>query len=110
MLILRIIKQIPNIPKDFICGGGAAKGSMLSNLLKNTMIVGCIDSNPYKQGKFIHGVGYQVLSPKEISFEFVKAVLVENDVYFQEIYDMVQKIDSRISVFFIDDIFNAKNE
>lgn len=78
--------------------GAAAKGVMCSNLLRKFKISGCIDSNPYKQGKFIPGTGYPVLAPKEISFDRVKCVLVENDVYFDEIQEEVREIDLRIQV------------
>jgi len=78
--------------------GAAAKGVMCANLLDQWPITGLIDINPYKQGTFIPGTGHRVFSPAEITFERVKMVIVENDVYLDEIYREIQKIDPRITV------------
>ncbi len=78
--------------------GAAAKGIMCANLLDKWPIAGFIDRNTYKQGKFVPGAGHRVLAPSQISYKFVKTVIVENDVYFSEIWNEVQKIDPRISV------------
>lgn len=76
----------------------AAKGVMCANLLDRWPIAGLIDKNPYKQGKFVPGTGYLVLAPSQISYDVVKGVIVENDVYFSEIQEEVSQIDLRISV------------
>ena len=44
------------------------------------------------------GTGYLVLAPSQISYDVVKGVIVENDVYFSEIQEEVSQIDLRISV------------
>lgn len=71
---------------------------MCANLLDRWPIAGLIDKNPYKQGKFVPGTGYLVLAPSQISYDVVKGVIVENDVYFSEIQEEVSQIDLRISV------------
>lgn len=76
--------------------GAAAKGVMCANLLDNWPIAGFIDKNSYKWGKYIPGTGHLVLAPPQVNYPMVKAVIVENDVYYTEIQDEVQKIDSRI--------------
>jgi len=78
--------------------GAAAKGVMCANLLDKVHIDGFIDRNPYKQKKFIPGTGHRVLAPDEISFDSVKTVLVENEVYFSEIQEELRQIDPRIQV------------
>lgn len=76
--------------------GAAAKGVMCANLLDNWPIAGFIDKNSYKWGKYIPGTGHLVLAPAQIKYPDVKTVIVENDVYYTEIRDEVQKIDPRI--------------
>lgn len=79
--------------------GAAAKGVMCANLLHGVHIEGCVDKNPFKQGKFVPGTGYPVISPTDITFPTVRAVLVENDVYLEEIQLEVMKLDPRIQVY-----------
>ena len=79
--------------------GASAKGVMCANLLDQWPIAGLIDKNAYKQGTFIPGTGHQVLSPSEITYEHVKTIIVENDVYQEEIQREVRKIDPRILVY-----------
>lgn len=78
--------------------GAGGKGTMCCNLLGGRCILGCIDKNPFKQGKYIPGTGHPVIAPKEITYEKVNCVLVENDVYFDEIAEELQEIDPRIQV------------
>ena len=72
---------------------------MCANLLHGVQIEGCVDKNPFKQGKFVPGTGYPVISPADITFPTVRAVLVENDVYLEEIQLEVMKLDPRIQVY-----------
>lgn len=78
--------------------GAAAKGVMCCNLLKEFGIVGCVDQNHNKQGKYIPGTGEKVIAPSDMLNLPAKIVLVENDVYLDEIRTEVQKIDSKIQV------------
>ena len=55
-------------------------------------------STHLKQGKFIPGTGHPVLAPADISFETVSCILVENDVYLDEIKRQTAEIDTRIPV------------
>lgn len=71
---------------------------MCCNLLAGDCILGCVDKNPFKQGKFIPGTGHPVLAPANISYEKANCILVENDVYFDEIEQEACKIDTRFRV------------
>ena len=51
-------------------------------------------STHLKQGKFIPGTGHPVLAPADISFETVSCILVENDVYLDEIKRQTAEIDT----------------
>lgn len=82
----------------FYLWGASGKGVMCCNLLAKSPILGCIDNNPFKQGKFIPGTGHPVLAPADISFETVTCILVENDVYLDEIKQQTAEIDARIPV------------
>ena len=55
-------------------------------------------STHLKQGKFIPGTGRPVLAPADISFETVSCILVENDVYLDEIKRQTAEIDTRSPV------------
>ena len=79
--------------------GAAGKGVMCCNLLDGEQILGCIDKNPFKQGKFVPGTGHKVIAPADVTYEKTPCILVENDVYFDEIEKEVHEIDARIQVF-----------
>lgn len=85
-------------PDGVFFWGAAAKGVMCANLLNQWPIAGFIDKNVHKQGKFIPGTGHPVLAPEQITYELVKTVIVENDVYLTEIQAEAGKIDPRIVV------------
>ena len=87
--------------------GAAAKGVMCANLLDQWLVEGFIDKNPYKQGKFIPGTGHIVLAPNEIKYPRVKVVVVENDVYYPEIFCQLQKIDRQISAIKLSDLLKV---
>jgi len=86
--------------------GAAAKGVMCANLLKGIQISGYIDKNPYKQGKYIPGTGHLVIAPEDINFPDVQVVLVENDVYLEEIQLEMKEIDSRVRVCSLHQLLN----
>ena len=79
---------------------------MCANLLKNIAIDGCVDKNPNKQGKFIPGTAHPVIAPKDIAFPRVQVVLVENEMYLEEVRLEVEKIDSRIKVYSLHQMLN----
>lgn len=84
------------VPDGVYLWGAAAKGVMCANILDNWPITGFIDRNSYKWGKYIPGTGHLVIAPSQIAYPIVKTVVVENDVYYTEIQDEVNKIDPRI--------------
>lgn len=100
----RLIKILP--PDGVYLWGAAAKGVMCANLLQNLSIDGCIDKNPYKQGKFIPGTAHPVIAPEDIAFPKVQVVLVENEMYLEEIRLEVTKIDSRIKIYSLHQMLN----
>lgn len=87
----------PLISGVYLWGAGG-KGVMCCNLLDGGRILGCIDKNPFKQGKFIPGTGHKVIAPADVTYEKAPYILVENDVYFDEIEKEAHEIDTRIQV------------
>lgn len=89
--------------------GGSAKGVMCCNLL-HVPIVACIDSNPFKQGKFIPGTGTPVIAPEKLNIEDAKIILVENDVYMNEIEVQAKQIKPGISVLSINHLLGIGSD
>jgi len=85
-------------PNTVYLWGASGKGVMCANLLDQWPIAGLIDQNPYKQGRYVPGDGALIISPDNIAYPAVQAVLVENDVYLDEIRASAKKIDLRIQV------------
>lgn len=92
------------LPAGVYLWGAGGKGVMCCNLLDGGRILGCIDKNPFKQGKFIPGTGHKVIAPMDVTYEKAPYILVENDVYFEEIEKEAKKIDERIQVFSLNEL------
>lgn len=90
--------------------GAGGKGVMCCNLLNGEHILGCIDRNPFKQGRFIPGTGHPVIAPADISPEKVRCILVENDVYFEEIEKEAHAIDGGIQVLSLNQLLGTVPE
>ena len=87
-------------PARFYIWGASAKGVMCANLLNRWPIIGLIDQNLYKQGKFVPGTGQLVMSPNDIpSDSTVQVILVANDAYLDEIRLVVEKIAPYVQVY-----------
>lgn len=84
--------------------GAGGKGVMCCNLLDGGRILGCIDKNPFKQGKFVPVTGHKVIAPSDVTYEKAPCILVENDVYFDEIEREAHEIDKRIQVFSLNEL------
>lgn len=77
--------------------GASAKGVMCCNLIGGS-IAGCIDKNPFKQGRFISRTATAVISPAEIPFHEIDQIYVENDVYLNEIQEELNSIAPNIKL------------
>lgn len=97
------LRNLPLISGVYLWGAGG-KGVMCCNLLDGGQILGCIDKNPFKQGKFIPGTGHKVIAPADVTYEKSPCILVENDVYFDEIEREAHEIDARIQVFSLNEL------
>jgi len=93
------IKQLKEVIKDnkYIIWGGSSKGVTFSFFCTEQYgiapPIGIIDSDPGRQGKFIHTSGVEILSPKEgLALLGDNDVLViSNPVYKDEILDAIKK-------------------
>tara|TARA_R110002072_G_scaffold137777_4_gene280644 strand:+ start:463 stop:1602 length:1140 start_codon:yes stop_codon:yes gene_type:complete len=67
--------------------GAGAKGTTLVNTLDPTAerVVGLVDVNPAKQGRFVPGTGHPILAPHELAGTSYGGVLVMNPNYLEEI-------------------------
>jgi len=95
---------------DIYLWGASGKGVMCCNLFGKERILGCIDKNPLKAGKFIPGTGHPVIAPKDITYEKVKHILVVNDVYLDEIREEISEIDPRIQVMSLQTLLEIRSE
>jgi SAM-dependent methyltransferase len=75
-----------------IWGSGSKCVALLTTLgLRDD--IGCVvDINPYRQGKFIPGLGKQVVSPAYLEDYRPKSVIVMNPIYLDEVTDMVRNM------------------
>jgi hypothetical protein len=65
--------------------GGGSKGVTFLNLLKPSAVVGVVDLNPRKHGRFVPGTGHEVISPERLPEIMPDVVIVMNEVYKDEI-------------------------
>jgi SAM-dependent methyltransferase len=65
--------------------GGGSKGVTFLNLLKPSAVVGVVDLNPRKHGRFVPGTGHEVVSPDRLREIRPDVVIVMNEVYKDEI-------------------------
>lgn len=93
------IKQLKKILKNnnYIIWGGSSKGVTFSFFCTEQYgiapPIGIIDSDPERQGKFIHTSGVQILSPEEglALLSDNDVLVVSNPVYKDEILDVIKK-------------------
>lgn len=64
-----------------IWGGGGSKGVTFLNLLRPSAVVGVVDLNPRKHGRFVPGTGHEVVSPDRLRDIRPDVVIVMNEVY-----------------------------
>lgn len=80
--------------------GAAAKGVTLANLLDpDRLLVSCIvDLNPQKQCRFLPGAGHPIVAPERLGELGVKAVILTNPIYRDEIAAMLKGQGSKVEL------------
>lgn len=78
--------------KSVVWGAGA-KGVSFLNILKmpESNIVGVVDINPRKQGKFIPLTGQQIFLPEELKVNQPEQIIVVNSIYLDEIKNIIKQ-------------------
>lgn len=69
--------------------GAGSKGVTFLNAAGAASVAAVVDINPRKQGRFVAGVGLEVVSPDDLASARVDTVLVMNPIYRQEIQGML---------------------
>ena len=77
-----------------VAWGSGSKGVTFLNVLKESSdkIEFIVDLNPHKQGKFVPGTGQKVLLPKELIDYAPEQVIVMNELYRDEIADLLKEM------------------
>jgi SAM-dependent methyltransferase len=68
-----------------IWGSGSKCVSLVSSLRLGPELIGVVDINPHKHGKFLAGSGLEILSPRRLAALRPDVVLVMNGIYCDEI-------------------------
>ena len=77
----------------------STKGVILSVLLGESRIVGGVDSNPEKQGRYAAGSGVRIHSPEWVcGLPAGTPVLVMNPNYFEEIASTVRTLGAPVEL------------
>lgn len=74
--------------------GAGAKGVAFANFFdpKRELFFALVDINPEKQGKFIPCSGHPIIAPKELRRHAVRAVIMLNSNYREEISSQMEKL------------------
>lgn len=87
------LKEIRNSGKKAVVWGAGSKGVAFLNVLQiKDQIEYLVDVNPYKQGKYIAGIGKEIVSPDFLKKYRPDTVIVMNPVYLNEIRKMIQQL------------------
>ncbi len=82
----RHLAEADDAGRSLVLWGGGSKGVSFLNLLRpGDQVVGIVDINPHKQGKFVAGTGHRVLAPSELVEIAPDEVVVMNPLYTDEI-------------------------
>lgn len=76
--------------RPVIWGSGSKCVAFMTTLGLKDEIGAVVDINPYRQGKFIPGVGKQVVAPESLRSYEPESIIVMNPVYKGEITEMVR--------------------
>jgi hypothetical protein len=80
-----VIDELQKSKRRAVIWGGGSKGVTFLNLLQPSAVVGVVDLNPRKHGRFVPGTGHEVISPESLRAIGPEVVIVMNDVYKDEI-------------------------
>ena len=87
----------------FAIWGAGSKGVTFLNVLADTSagmnsVLGVVDINPLKQGKFVAGTGHEVVAPERIVEIGVDRVVAMNPLYVDEIREQLLDLGYRGTV------------
>lgn len=102
----RLVDNLRTKVTELACRGGvaiwgaAAKGVTLANLLDpDRSLVSCIvDLNPQKQGRFLPGTGHPIVAPERLGELGVRAVILTNPIYRDEIAVMLEGQGNKVEL------------
>jgi hypothetical protein len=80
-----VIDELERDGRRAVIWGGGSKGVTFLNLLQPSAVVGVVDLNPRKHGRFVPGTGHELISPARLCDIRPDVVIVMNDVYADEI-------------------------
>lgn len=83
-----------------IWGGGSKGVAFLISLAMDGQVIGAVDINPHKHGRYIAGTGHRVLAPSELPALAPELVVAMNPVYLEEIrrdLDALGLADTRLT-------------
>ncbi len=81
----RVVDELQRSGMRAVIWGGGSKGVTFLNLLRPSAVVGVVDLNPRKHGRFVPGTGHEVISPELLPEVMPDVVIVMNEVYKDEI-------------------------
>lgn len=76
-----------------IWGSGSKCVSFLTTLGATDLIHAVVDINPHRHGKFIPGLGHQIISPDALRADPPDVVIIMNPLYQNEIQTMLTEMD-----------------
>jgi SAM-dependent methyltransferase len=85
------LEKLRHAKKRVVLWGAGSKGAMFLNILHATdAIEFAVDINPYKQGRYIVGVGKQIVSPEFLRDYQPEGVIILNPMYVDEIHQQIR--------------------
>jgi hypothetical protein len=80
-----VCRDLDRSGKKAVVWGGGSKGVTFLNILKPTAVLGVVDLNPRKHGRFVPVTGHELMAPDRITELQPDVVLVMNGIYRDEI-------------------------
>jgi hypothetical protein len=71
--------------RTVLWGSGSKGVSFLTTVGVTDEIVGAVDINPYRQGKFMPGTGHEIVAPGTLEWLKPDNVIIMNPIYRKEI-------------------------
>jgi SAM-dependent methyltransferase len=79
--------------RTVVWGSGSKCVAFMTSLGLNDEIESIVDINPHRHGKFIPGVGKQIMSPEHLKAVKPDVVIVMNPIYRDEIQQMLHRME-----------------